>query len=75
MVDSISKAKQCFEKIEYYRKNSGPQGYDQALYFYDKLIRVLMSSNTNHQPLIASIKGQADQLMEEMKLLKDMNKK
>jgi hypothetical protein len=70
-MDNISKARERLDKIKYYYKNAGPNGYSQALYYYSELGNIYRKANKNDAPIIRIFYNEASALMAEMKKLED----
>ncbi|MCX5845645.1 MAG: hypothetical protein NTW12_04705 [Deltaproteobacteria bacterium] len=75
MSNSISKARERLDKIKYYHKYAGANGYHQAMDYYSELVRICKKANQNDAPIIHIFYKEADELMEEMKKRQDDFKK
>lgn len=70
-MDNISKARERLDKIKYYHEHAGPNGYSQAMFYYNELGKIYTKANKNDAPIIHIFYKEANILMDEMKKWQD----
>lgn len=73
-------AKRCLEKIKYFYDNAGSTGYSQAQYYHSELARFVGKALASKKekgdaPLIHGFLIESNKFMDEMKELRDKEKK
>lgn len=72
MAGNLQKARKYFEMIKYYDHNAGAKGYQQAVFYFNKLNDLLQKTHRTKKyrsdvPLIHSIVIESQKMMDVMK--------